>query len=86
MHPIEELKEICQKLRDDERGCPWHLEQDIQSLAHHTLSESCELLDAIENKDMENLREELGDLLFHIALYSQHAEEQGAFTLEDVIK
>ena len=85
MKAFDELIEICQKLRDPEKGCPWHHEQTIPTLAPHTLSESYELIDAVEANDMPNLREELGDLLFHVVLYAQHAAEAGDFTIEDVV-
>ncbi|MBI1362741.1 MAG: nucleoside triphosphate pyrophosphohydrolase [Proteobacteria bacterium] len=85
MQAFDELIEICRKLREPTKGCPWHHEQTIPSLAPHTLSESYELIDAIEANDMPNLKEELGDLLFHIVLYAQHAAEAGQFSIEDVV-
>ena len=66
-------------------GCPWDQEQTSQSLRSSFLEESSEVLDAIDNDDPDNLREELGDLLFHIIMQIQIAKEGGDFTLSDVI-
>ncbi|HBA34443.1 MAG TPA: nucleoside triphosphate pyrophosphohydrolase, partial [Gammaproteobacteria bacterium] len=67
-------------LRDPEAGCPWDLRQTYTSLAPYTLEEAYEVVDAIERDDTGDLREELGDLLFHIVFYAQIAQESGHFT------
>lgn len=75
-----------QKLRDPDGGCPWDLRQTSASIAPYTLDETHELLDAIERGDIDNLREELGDLLFNIVFHARIAEEQGHFSFDDVAR
>ncbi len=81
---IERLIAIMQKLRDREHGCPWDLEQTIQSLLPYTLEEVYEVADAIENEDLVELEDELGDLLFQVIFYAQIAAEQGEFDFQDI--
>lgn len=81
---IEKLLSIMSMLRDQNFGCPWDLEQDISSLASHTLEEVYEVIDAIEKNDMEGLVDELGDLLFQIVFYAQIANESKVFDFKDV--
>lgn len=81
---IERLLQVMAMLRDRESGCPWDLEQTIASLAPYTLEEVYEVVDAIENADMPQLREELGDLLFQVVFYAQIASEEKSFSFEDV--
>jgi len=71
-------------LRDRKHGCPWDLEQSIASLVPYTLEEVYEVVDAIENDDMVELEDELGDLLFQVVFYAQIAEEQGYFNFENI--
>jgi len=85
MHKIESLTELMKSLRDPDSGCPWDVRQTNASIAKYTLEETHETLDAIERGDTENLREELGDLLFHIVFHSRIAEENGEFDFNDVI-
>lgn len=84
MHTFEDLVNITNKLRS-EHGCPWDREQTHESLKKCLEEESGEVLDAIDQKDMENLCEELGDVLFQVMLHSQIAKERGAFTIDDVV-
>ena len=86
MSAIEDLLQVMRDLRDPDRGCPWDLRQTSASIAGYTLDETHELLDAIERGDIENLREELGDLLFNIVFHSRIAEEQGHFSFDDVAR
>jgi len=86
MRPIDKLLEVMQDLRHPEQGCPWDLRQTSASIAPHTLDETHELLDAIERDDTENLKEELGDLLFNIVFHARIAEEQGQFDFDDVAR
>jgi ATP diphosphatase len=81
---IEELLAIMVKLRDPEGGCPWDQKQTLQSIVPHTIEEVYEVADAIENGDMAELKDELGDLLFQVVFYARIAEEQGDFNFEDV--
>ncbi len=73
-------------LRDPENGCPWDKEQTIDSIKAFTLEEAYEVVDAIERDDIEGLRDELGDLLFHIIFYSEMADEDNHFNFQDVVK
>jgi nucleoside triphosphate diphosphatase len=82
--PIDRLLEIMARLRNKENGCPWDIEQNFTSIAPHTLEEAYEVVDAIEKKDMQALREELGDLLLQVVFHAQMAQEQKLFTFDDV--
>lgn len=89
MPPIEDLKRIVEKLRSKE-GCPWDAAQTHSSLKPECIEEAAEVICGInileETGDPENLREELGDLLLQVVFHSVIAEEEGLFTLDDVIK
>lgn len=67
-------------------GCPWDKKQTHESLIKCLQNESQELIDAINNKDDENLKEELGDVLLQVLIHSQIAAEEGKFTIDDVIQ
>ena len=69
-HPIEQLEQIMAKLRDPENGCPWDLKQTFDTIVPHTIEETYEVVDAIQNRDWPNLHEELGDLFFQDFLQS----------------
>lgn len=84
MTPIQNLLQVMEDLRHPDTGCPWDVRQTSQSIAGHTLDETHELIDAIEREDTENLREELGDLLFNIVFHARIAEEKGEFDFNDV--
>lgn len=84
MSAIENLLQVMRELRDPDHGCPWDLRQTSLSIAPHTLDETHEVIDAIERGDIDNLREELGDLLFNIVFHARIAEEQGHFDFDDV--
>ena len=83
---IDRLMAIMTMLRDKNHGCPWDLEQTIKSLLPYTLEEVYEVADAIENNDLVELEDELGDLLFQVIFYAQIAKEQGAFDFQDIAK
>lgn len=85
MQAIQQLIEIMQALREPESGCPWDLEQDFQSLIPYTLEEAYEVADAIERGSLDDVKHELGDLLFQIIFYSQLAKEQHVFDFNDVV-
>lgn len=78
------LLDIMSRLRNPDGGCPWDLEQNFRTIAPYTIEEAYEVADAIERGDMEDLREELGDLLFQVVFHSQMASEDGAFEAADV--
>jgi ATP diphosphatase len=74
------------KLRDPETGCPWDLEQDFSTIAPYTIEEAYEVADAIQHGSMDELKDELGDLLFQVVFHSRMAEEQQAFAFDDVVQ
>lgn len=82
---IESLLEIMEKLRDPETGCPWDLKQTYKTIVPHTLEEVYEVIDAIENGGIDELRDELGDLLFQIVFYAQIGKERNEFDFDDVV-
>ncbi len=82
----EKLLALMATLRDPQQGCPWDRKQDIDSLIPHSIEEMFEVVDAIHNRDWENLQEELGDLLFQVVFYSQIAQESGHFNFEQVVR
>ncbi|ANK81486.1 MAG: nucleoside triphosphate pyrophosphohydrolase [Rhizobiales bacterium NRL2] len=82
--PMERLLRVMARLRDPERGCPWDVEQDFESIAPYTIEEAYEVADAIERRSMEDLKGELGDLLFQVVFHARMAEELDAFDFEDV--
>ncbi len=82
-YSFEEFMDIIRKLRV---GCPWDREQTHESLKSCLLEECYETVEAIDNKDKENLCEELGDILLQVALHSVIAEETKDFTIQDVIR
>lgn len=84
MHTFEELIAVTGRLRS-EHGCPWDKAQTHESLKTCLTEESGEVIAAIDNGDMENLCEELGDLLFQVMMHSQIAQESGTFTIDDVV-
>ncbi|MDH5370213.1 MAG: nucleoside triphosphate pyrophosphohydrolase, partial [Gammaproteobacteria bacterium] len=78
MQPMQQLLEVMRALRDSDTGCPWDLEQNFQSLIPYTIEEAYEVADAIERNNLNDIKSELGDLLFQIVFYSQMATEQQA--------
>ena len=84
MYSFQDLTDIIAKLHSEE-GCPWDREQTFESLKKCLADEAQEVYDAVDNQDMDNLCEELGDVLLQIMLNSQIAREKGAFTIDDVI-
>src|SRR5579871_73557 len=66
-------------------GCPWDREQTFDTIKRYTLEETYEVLEAIENRDWKELTGELGDLLLQVLFYTEMAQEQGLFTMDDVL-
>ncbi len=66
-------------------GCPWDREQTFDSIKPYTLEEAYEVLEAIDNRDWDELRGELGDLLLQVLFYSQMAQEENRFSIDDVL-
>jgi ATP diphosphatase len=85
MSNIDKLLEIMAQLRDPEKGCPWDREQTFDSIVPFTIEEAYEVADTIERKAMDELREELGDLLFQVVFYAQMAQEQDLFGFDQVV-
>ena len=81
---IDRLLTIMATLRDPERGCEWDRAQDFSTIAPYTIEEAYEVADAIERSDMDDLRGELGDLLFQVVFHARMAEEAGHFAFRDV--
>lgn len=83
--PIERLLNIMSRLRDPKSGCPWDREQTFTTIAPYTIEEAYEVADAIERGDLNDLKGELGDLLFQVVFHARMAEEQGSFAFDDVV-
>ena len=81
---IEKLCWIMQQLRNPKTGCPWDIKQTFTSVIPHTIEETYEVADAILSGDMDDIKDELGDLLFQIVFYAQLGKEQGHFDFEDI--
>jgi len=82
---IEKLIEVMARLRDRKRGCPWDVEQTFETIAPYTIEEAYEVAGAIEEKNWNALKEELGDLLFQAVYHARMAEEAGLFDFGDVV-
>jgi ATP diphosphatase len=85
MATIEKLLEIMANLREPGNGCPWDIEQSFESIAPYTIEEAYEVADAIARKNADDLRDELGDLLFQVVFHSRMAEEAGDFAFDQVV-
>ena len=79
---FKELVDIVRKLRIE---CPWDREQTNDSIKAATIEEAFEVVESIDNKDYDELKKELGDLLLHVIFHSVIAEEENNFKLEEVI-
>ncbi len=87
--PAEQLLRlltVMRRLRDPANGCPWDVEQTFQTIAPYTIEEAYEVADAIERNDLDELRDELGDLLFQVVFHSRMAEEDGHFDFAAVAR
>ncbi|KFJ47518.1 mazG nucleotide pyrophosphohydrolase domain protein [Brucella abortus] len=78
---IDRLLEIMAALRNPETGCPWDIEQNFRTIAPYTLEETYEVLDAIERDDMDDLREELGDLLLQVVFHVEWRKNRAILPL-----
>ena len=81
---LPRLRAIMRALRDPETGCPWDIEQTFATIAPYTIEEAYEVADAIERGAWDELKGELGDLLFQSVFHAQMAEEAGLFSLDDI--
>ncbi|HET9429364.1 MAG TPA: nucleoside triphosphate pyrophosphohydrolase [Allosphingosinicella sp.] len=84
--PLDRLVEIMARLRDPETGCEWDKAQSFETIAPYTIEEAYEVADAIQRRDLEALKDELGDLQLQVVYHSRMAEEIGAFAIGDVIE
>ncbi len=84
MQQLQRLLDIMIALRDPDSGCPWDLKQNYKSLVPYTLEEAYEVAEAIELGDMDEVKKELGDLLFQVVFYAQLAQEEGLFDFDDI--
>jgi ATP diphosphatase len=85
MDNLQKLLDIMEKLRDPNDGCAWDVEQTFETIAPYTIEEAYEVAEAIDNKDMDALKDELGDLMFQAVFHARMAEEEGHFNFADVI-
>ena len=83
---ISGLIEVMAALRTPVTGCPWDLEQNFATIAPYTIEEAYEVAEAIARGDLDDLKDELGDLLLQVVYHARMAEEQGAFAFGDVVE
>jgi tetrapyrrole methylase family protein/MazG family protein len=83
-YTLADVPLIVKRLRDPETGCPWDKEQTHESIRQDLLEETYEAAEAIDKCDMENLKEELGDVLMQVALHSEIESEKGSFDIDEV--
>ncbi len=81
---LQRLLTIMARLRDPQTGCPWDTKQTFATIAPYTVEEAYEVADAIDRGDLDDLKDELGDLLFQVVFHARMAEEHGAFAFDDV--
>jgi len=84
-YALSDLLDVMARLRDPETGCPWDVKQNFESIAPYTIEEAYEVADAIEKRDMDGLKEELGDLLLQVVYHAQLASEMATFSFTDVV-
>ncbi len=90
--PYIALKQLVADLRDPTDGCPWDIEQTHQSIRENLIEEAYEAMEAVESysaKDLssiEDMKEELGDLLFQVVFHARMAEERSEFSIDDMFR
>ncbi|MBT3261129.1 nucleoside triphosphate pyrophosphohydrolase [bacterium] len=84
MEEFKKFVEIVKKLRKPD-GCPWDIKQTPASICPHLIEESYEIVDAVQNKDTANLKEEIGDTLISLVMLANMAEEKGHFNIQEVL-
>src|SRR5690349_24906119 len=85
-HTLDNLLAVMARLRDPNGGCPWDLKQTFATIAPDTIEEAYEVADAIARGDLDDLKDELGDLLLQVVFHARMAEEQGSFAFGDVVQ
>ncbi len=83
--PLNDLEEFVKIVRRLRRDCPWDREQTHQSIRHSLIEEAYEVVEALDENNMDELRKELGDLLLHVVMHATMAEQAGEFTLKQVV-
>ena len=83
-YTFEDLIDIMKVLRG-ENGCPWDKEQTHQSIKYCLLEEACEAMEALDEKQPDNFADELGDVLLQVVFHSEMAEEEGNFSIQNVL-
>ncbi|AWX14475.1 nucleoside triphosphate pyrophosphohydrolase [Mergibacter septicus] len=83
---MQKFIKIIARLRDPKNGCPWDLEQSFETMSPYVLEEAYEVVEALEQNDPINLKEELGDLLLQVVFLSQLASEANLFTIDEVVE
>jgi len=83
---IDRLLEVMARLRDPETGCPWDLAQDFATISPYTIEEAYEVDDAIARGAWDEMKDELGDLLFQVVFQAQIAQDKGLFDFQDVVQ
>ncbi|MEZ5460856.1 nucleoside triphosphate pyrophosphohydrolase [Dokdonella sp.] len=85
MRTIDDLLAIMARLRDPKDGCPWDIKQSFETIVPYTIEEAYEVADAVDRRDYDDLRDELGDLLLQVVFHARMAEEAGHFRFDDVV-
>ena len=84
LNSISKLLKVIELLRHPTNGCPWDIAQTFETLSNYPIEEAYELQNAVNNKDIKNIKEELGDLLLQVVLFSQVSKDNNMFTFEEV--
>lgn len=84
-YTLDDLLTLMRSLRDPVNGCPWDKQQTLETIVPHTIEEVYEVADAIERNDMQELKLELGDLLFQVVFYAQLSDETQQFSFQDIV-
>jgi len=84
-YSVDDLQYLMSRLRDPQTGCPWDLKQTPQTIINYSIEEVYELADAIESGDIDDIKGELGDVLFQVIFFARLADEEQQFTFNDVV-
>ena len=84
-YSVDDLLYLMSRLRDPQTGCPWDLKQTPQKIINYSIEEVYELADAIESADIDDIKGELGDVLFQVIFLARLADEEKQFTFNDVV-
>jgi MazG family protein len=84
--PTKDIQEFVKIVRRLRRDCPWDREQTHQSIRHSLIEETYEVIEALDENNLDELKKELGDLLLHVVMHATMAEQAGEFTLQEVVE